>query len=387
MADLPGEAGGEPPARLLELEEAFDRLLPRPRLAAPPSAPLLDAARRWSQEVWREARRRGPLAIAPADARRALEGLERGVLVCGAHRSGTSLMRDLLDGHSALSVLPSEGTPVPGTGLDPLGQEWLRRLANPINQAPYWLQGRSTDSASASIAFARALLGWWDVLGEHHGGRTPPLNAVAASWAWTRGSGRIPQAIQRFVEKTPERERELPGLLATRARLRVVQMVRHPFAVFDSRERLERRAGGRVAPRRYLWHLARSYAAASRAPAASRRHLVIRYEDLLEQPGPVTDRLARFLEIEPSPALLEPTVAGRPASPNSAGSSPSTSGQIVARLGQVPELDPMRRRLVAAWTALPARRLGYDVPAVSAARGLWLRLFAGHRPLPKPERD
>jgi hypothetical protein len=78
--------------------------------------------------------------------------LERPVFICGAHRSGTTLMQSLLDGHPELIVLPSEGTYLtsfayaarerPSVGdVDRFIAEWIARLIDPIlrsiSAAPY----------------------------------------------------------------------------------------------------------------------------------------------------------------------------------------------------------------------------------------------------------
>jgi hypothetical protein len=130
------------------LEEAFDRELPVERRHATPGDALLAAGRRWSAAVWAAAERAGPAALAPDDVAWGRALAARPVFVVGVHRSGTTLLRDLLDGHPALSVLPAEGTWL--TSLHPkirrlpeaerlgaFGEEWLRRLANPVNQPPY----------------------------------------------------------------------------------------------------------------------------------------------------------------------------------------------------------------------------------------------------------
>ena len=98
---------------------------------------------------------------APEQIARGLDLAGRPVFVCGVHRSGTTLVRDLLDGHPALAVLPSEGSFYTthrdhlsaadrSTWRHIMGCEWCRRLANPINQLPYWLTGRGTATYSPS---------------------------------------------------------------------------------------------------------------------------------------------------------------------------------------------------------------------------------------------
>src|ERR1700744_1848693 len=144
---------------IIVTERKLNSLLPGQRLEQTPPGALINAARAWSGEVWKAASKLGPMPVSGEQLLQARELANKPVYVCGVHHSGTTLVRDLLDGHPELTVLPSEGTWY--TNLEHklqllpedkrlafLGREWLRRLANPINQPPYWLLGRSnvTDS-------------------------------------------------------------------------------------------------------------------------------------------------------------------------------------------------------------------------------------------------
>src|ERR1700761_6046238 len=97
-------------AQIAETEHAFNVLLPSSRLEQSPSDELLAAGRNWSQAVWSKAVQLGAM---PLTAEQLFEGLNLArhpVYICGVHRSGTTLVQDLLDGHPDLVVLPSEGT-------------------------------------------------------------------------------------------------------------------------------------------------------------------------------------------------------------------------------------------------------------------------------------
>jgi hypothetical protein len=161
---------------IIDAENVLNNLLPASRLQEGPPAQLLIAAKNWSQLVWEMAEQLGPMHHSAAEQiSQGMDLIQHPVFVCGVHRSGTTLVRNLLDGHPQLVVLPSEGTYY--TNLEHqlqqlpqdkwaayLGTEWLRRLANPINQAPYWLLGRTNTDASPYVNFARYLLAWWQAL-------------------------------------------------------------------------------------------------------------------------------------------------------------------------------------------------------------------------------
>ena len=369
---------------LLGLESALDRHLPRTRLHGPPSRELLDAAARWSDAAWRAAEAAGTTPLPPSDLEWGRRLAARPVFVCGTHRSGTTLLRNLLDGHPALAVLPVEGSWLTalrprlmrlpeGERLPALGQEWLRRLANPGLPAPYWLLGRSGPGGSPYVDFARAVLAWLPAAGRGHGEMAPHV-AVALAWAWhTRGPD---PRVRLWVDKTPTNERHLDRLWAAFPDAKVLHIVRDPLAVFASRKRLQERASGSfAAPRAVLRDLAASYRVALRWPrrAPARFHL-LRYEDLSAAPDEVMARVAAFLEIEPLPALLSPTVVGMPVGSNSAFSSDGVSvspGERAAILTPAERaailtpgewaaiLTPGEREVATACTGRLAERLGY----------------------------
>jgi hypothetical protein len=354
-------------AGIVELEAALDRLLLPPAPAERPDPSWLDGARQWSSAVWSHAGALGAASPTPAMVARGLALAARPVFICGAHRSGTSLLRNLLDGHPALAVLPSEGTFYTNleprlAGLPPreqvseMGQEWLRRLANPSNQPPFLLLGRSGAQASPYVEFARDLSAWWSILARGAGARWRqwPLVAVALAWAHRLGDGAIPDRLERWVEKTPTNERYLARLWAEFPEAKVIHVIRRPEAALASHKAL---LGARWRPGREVAAVYRNMARSLRIAvqqsrlAPSDRYLLVRYEDLVAEPAAAGRRLAAFLGIEPLPSLAEPTVATIPVSANS-----SFAGD---RSRHKPALPLIERAILAAMSGGAALRLGY----------------------------
>jgi hypothetical protein len=382
------------PTSILELERQFDVELPRPRLTARRSQAMMNAAARWSAAIWTAAEAAGPIELGEAEIARGFDLARRPVFVCGVHRSGTTLVRDLLDNHPALAVLPSEGTFL--TNFEPqlqrlprerwlrfLGCEWLRRLANPINQQPYWLLGRTSEEHSPYIAFARSLMAWWPLMEERLGRFAPswPLVAVAMAYAHCIDGLSVTSQLQRWVEKTPTNERFLDRLQLEFPAAKVVQVVRHPVAVYASRKQAQQRLGEPFRnAKRVLQDLRSSYriAAEQSGSGASERYLLIRHEDLLARTPGTVDRLAAFLGIEQLPILMQPTVAGLPATSNSSFVFDAAPGRVH------PETDGRgtdvltrfdRERLTAV-VGEAAISLGYDLIQVAPWRARLLRLAA-----------
>src|SRR5690606_37795143 len=97
-------------ARWHEMERAIARVLPSNGSGPQERVRLLALLTEYASAIVREARRIGAVVPAAEERTRALAWLDRPVFICGHHRSGTTLLQELLDGHPELLVLPSEGT-------------------------------------------------------------------------------------------------------------------------------------------------------------------------------------------------------------------------------------------------------------------------------------
>jgi hypothetical protein len=316
----------------------------------------------------------------------------RPVFVFGAHRSGTTLVRDLLDHHPALSVLPAEGTMFtnfqwhlkhrkPEEWLPFLGCEWLRRLANPINQQPYWLLGRSSAERSPYVDFARALAAWWPLVETRFAPRVTswPLVAIALAYAHCTAGFQGACPVRRWVEKTPTNERFVSRLMAEFPEAKLIHVVRHPWAVYASHQRAARdhgRAPGEGT--RILRQMQRSYreAASRSVRPASDAYLLLRYEDLLEDTAGTVQHMASFLGIEALPVLMQPTANGIPTPSNSSFSGDETAGRLNTRpLGDAfGVLTRNDRERLGTMLAGAAGKLGYPLPRPPAWRRTLLRM-------------
>jgi hypothetical protein len=380
---------------IVDLEAQLDRQLQRPRVTN------LDAVRQaataWSQAVWSFAESAGPAPLTASEIEHAFALAHRPVFVFGAHRSGTTLVRDLLDHHPALSVLPAEGTMLTNLAwhlkrLKPdswprfLGCEWLRRLANPINQCPYWLLGRSSAEDSPYVEFARALLAWWPLVRTRLGPRTTswPLVAIALAYTHCTMGFRAASPLQRWVEKTPTNERFLARLTAEFPEARLLHVVRHPFAVYASSCQAVRNSGlPPNAGNRILRQMRLSYreAANHSVRSALDSYLLVRYEDLLKDATGSIQRIASFLGIEPLPVMMQPTANGIPTPSNSSFDSNKVAGKLNPQPadGAFNALTRCDRERLSAMLADDAGKLGYPLAPLPALRRqlLQIRTHAG----------
>jgi len=355
-------------------------LLPKRRLKSKPPDELLTATVGWSEAVWEEAAALKPLILSEDELRRGLQLAAHPVFICGVHRSGTTLVRDLLDGHDAMVVLPSEGTYY--TNLERkllalpaeeraafLGKEWLRRFANPINQPPYWLLGRSTVTDSPYVTFARYFMAWWAVLKTTENTQWPHM-AVVLAYACCTGS----LSAMLWVDKSPANERFLARIWREMPDAKIIHVIRDPKATFTSRKGME---PGLII-RRVLGDLKTSFqVAVEQQHLKDPRFLLVRYEELCENPEKVINNIADFLQIDVSSALGRPTVAGMPAQANSSFNLEAVAGQILSQNQhkQPFVLGNTELQLLAITMGRLGEKLGYQSPKVGILRRLYLRVI------------
>ena len=198
---------------------------------------------------------------------RRLDLLDRPIFIVGAQRSGTTLLRLMLDAHPDVAIGPETAF---ARGVDAVvespffghGQEWF---------AEYGWTREELEREAAAL-----------------------YGQVFSSWARSMGA-------VRWGEKTPMHRYHIPRLARWYPDAQFVGLVRHPGAVASSRERWG-----------YDWE------ASLRDWRASGRHLLdasdalpvdpgllLRYEDLVGDPPSTMRRLLDFLDLRWSDHVLE----------------------------------------------------------------------------------
>jgi hypothetical protein len=326
----------------------------------------------YSSAAVREARRVGATIPSEPECDAAMKWLSRPVFICGHQRSGTTLLQNLLDGHSQLLTLPSEGTYftsfayVAGAGpreraTDRFAAEWIARFVDP-NHEPHFRLGKSDSNRNPAVEFARALFGWHEALRTRVAPRLAPLFAVAAAFRTTAASLSTPLA---WVEKTPQNER-YAHRFAPLTRARFLQLVRDPRATFASLAEIYRSADiGAFEAAEHARAIGRSLRlAVANARRFDSRYLIVRYEDLIARPEEQMERVRRFLDIAAEPALLVPTAGGHAVRANSSFGAGAPGA--IERSRHPPVLSRVELDLLRTHASHAAQRLGYDLPAPSA---------------------
>jgi len=302
-------------ARLDGIFEARDRDFPRrdPANTAAMRAALAEYV------AALDALRPRPLVPEPGLVAEARGVAGRPVFVCGAMKSGTTLLLELLDAHPELVVLPGDSHM-----LDPRAQAryhvasaawWVPVLVNPRGQAPFWFLGASDAAYAAFVAW----LEWWRAELPAGEPRSAFLAYVLALHCANPRRAPRPRA---WVEKTPGNELRVRELLAWYPRARFLHVVRDPLENLASLKELFRQRGWRWkawSAATHAWRLARALAAGARAARSlgPSRWVVVRYEELAADPRAGMKRVADVLDLGWDECLVVPTVNGEPSQPNS----------------------------------------------------------------------
>ena len=356
-----------------------------PLLAGPGGSPsreqLLAKLADYSSAVIREARMLGALAPGSAECDRALDWLLCPVFICGHHRSGTTLLQNLLDGHPQLLSLPSEGTYFSSFAyvarvnpserdLNRFAAEWVERFVDP-NFEPHFRLGRSDAGRNPGVAFARRLFGWHEALRSRVPGELAALLALVAAFRATAAPASAPQL---WVEKTPQNERNVARFAALGA-ARVIHLVRDPRTVFASLGAAYRSAGiGEFDAAEHARTIARSLRLAwENQRRFGNRYLVVRYEDLVDQPALQMERVQQFLGLVSDATLLVPTAGGSAVRANSSFGLGAAGVVEPARSSMA--LSSEDQAVLGVYAASAARQWGYELgtPGPIARHAIRLR--------------
>lgn len=365
--------------KMIEAEDALDTVLPIRKLEEAPSTELITAAKKWSETVWAQAEELRPMKLSKEQVALALQLSKNAVFVCGVHRSGTTLLRDMLDGHPSLVVLPSEGTYYTNQEAKlrfmpekewaaHLGREWLRRMVNPINQPPYWLLGRSTEQGSPYVDFARYVLAWWEVVPHEPGTQWPHMAIVLAYASCT---GKLGAGF--WVDKTPTNERFLKRIWQELPSAKIIHMVRDPVATISSHKKMDPSFSLRTT----LRYLRNSFhVAAQQSLMRDPRFLLLRYEDLCDEQQKTTSEVATFLNIESLDIMKQTSVAGIPSWANSSFNKQAQAGMILKaqRHPQNQSLNGLEQKAVAAYLRKLAAKHKYYLERVSFLSKLYVMI-------------
>jgi hypothetical protein len=286
---------------------------------------------------------------------------DNATFLCGHPKSGTSLLRGMLDSHPQLVVFPEETKFFRRILPDLVGLEPGERTALVEDRILHIFQWRAdapsatqagfldrdyadVDAESVSRAFRRRTAGWTG-----HEGRL----LSAAILAYGEACGFIGSETRRWVEKTPYNERYALRIYEWWPEARCLHVVRDPRDNFAS----YRRKHPDWSPETFAdsWRRSTLEGWSNEARIGWDQYRVMRYEDLVLQTDAAIADIIPFLGIEDADTLRSPTrdgrrwegnsmfneafhgISRRPVGRYAEALSPEESRELVKRLG--PEME------------------------------------------------
>jgi hypothetical protein len=242
---------------------------------------------------------------------------ERPIFICGHPKSGTSLVRSLLDSHPQLVVYPEETAffrrylpKARGLTLDQkltLADQSLIHIFNWSKANPPAHQADFLDRDYTDISYAAVSQAMRRLIEEEFRHDGDLLSAAVLAFGAV--SGQLNAQTVRWVEKTPYNEYYVEQILLWWPQALFIHVVRDPRDNFVSYRRKHPDWSARI--------FAESWSRSTRSGLASRekygpdKYWMLRYEQLIQSPREVLPAFCSFLGIGDAPILKIPTRSGK----------------------------------------------------------------------------
>lgn len=270
------------------------------------------------------------------------------IFIGGSHKSGTTLLRNLLDGHESLNVLPGDGHGIRYAerlySIDAGHHEFaivntiLHCTAMPIaGEQPRWVLG------SDPIDYVRVGEVVRQILGDGSANAKQILDILAQSFHELSMPASITQLPRKWVEKSTNNIEDAYRLFRLYPRAKFLHIVRHPGAIIAAQKRKQSLKNREYSLRRELEtiHQSMRYGLSNMRCIGNAQYYIVRFEDLVSDTENTMRGIAKFLDISYSEILIQPTVFGKYAGSNTsrfnertkpAGVDPVTSERWMTEL-------------------------------------------------------
>ncbi|NHZ84676.1 MAG: hypothetical protein GWP19_02210, partial [Planctomycetia bacterium] len=242
------------------------------------------------------------------------------IFIAGAHKSGTSLLRSLLDGHSSIYAIPIE------THYFQLVKFWVdneyrkqfpKILSNEqlILRFINWIDksNKSKDKLSDSITMnVFDLKKFKKIISkcEKDDSDKIRIQKYFAAIYYSQFSKQIPANI-RIVEKSVENAEFAVDLAQYFPNAKFIHILRNPYSNFVSLRKYKSIKFGYPIMRRIIRTLYNNYYFLSHNKRRINNYYVLKYEDLVSDPRREIERLCNFLNLTFEEILLTPTSLGK----------------------------------------------------------------------------
>ncbi len=290
---------------------------------------------------------------------------DRPVFVCGHPKSGTTLLLSLLDNHPQLVVYPDETFFF--RGFEPvlhkldleekvsLAGRYLLHYFEDTPDRPYDLTG-IPDEYQVQVAYAQMCLRLaerMDIAGFRHDGD------LLAETILTFGEhfGILTDESRYWVEKTPYNELFAPQIFDWWQQAKCIQVVREPRDIYASYHRKH----PALQPEKFThrWKASLQAGVENRRRYGYDRYLILRYEDLVQEPEAAIAKITDFLQIEDNPTLRVPTQHGVPWEGNSMFSDRFQGISAKPKGRWKKELPPLHMAVIEVMTGNLMREFNY----------------------------
>ena len=245
------------------------------------------------------------------------------IFIGGSHKSGTTLLRNLLDGHESLNVLPGDGHGIRYAerlySIDAGHHEFaivntiLHCTAMPIaGEQPRWVLG------SDPIDYVRVGEIVRQKLGDGSASAKQIFDILAHSFHELSMPASITQLPRKWVEKSTNNIEDAYKLFRLYPRAKFLHIVRHPGAIIAAQKRKQSLKNREYSLRRELEtiHQSMRYGLSNKRLIGNEQYHIIRFEELVSDTENTMRGVAKFLDISYSEILMQPTVFGKYAGSN-----------------------------------------------------------------------
>ncbi|MDF1499249.1 MAG: sulfotransferase [Anaerolineales bacterium] len=240
-----------------------------------------------------------------------------GVFICGHPKSGTSLLMTMLDSHPELIVYPEEShffrrfRPAcgahPEKNIEEIVREYLLHIFEWNRDDPPGHQEGFADRDYSSIDSDRVRDLFRESIRQREGGSEIAL--PAAMFSYGSATGQVSDQTKYWVEKTPYNEQYAEDIFRYWPNSKCLHIVRDPRDNYASYKR--KQTDWQPEHFSYSWWRSLRYGQNNVERFGSARYLLIRYEDLVEEPEKAINEIILCLGIDDDPILRRPTRAGR----------------------------------------------------------------------------
>ncbi|MFM1874930.1 MAG: hypothetical protein RL266_667 [Bacteroidota bacterium] len=301
------------------------------------------------------------------------------IFILGAHKSGTTLLRNLLSGHPDLFVVPFESHffPLSDRNVD---YEYRKNIAKGLTleeiEADFkdWIktQNEAVDPMGDTFVTGKLDSRKFNETFKLNSQDSPSIrfekymNSIHESL----GSGPLPEN-KRVVEKSVENSEFAVELSKMFPEARFVHIVRNPYSNFVSLRKYKSIDVGYPLLNRMMKTFQNSFHFLSENPKNIEHYKVVRYEDILTDTEKTMRSIADFLKLEFHQSLLQPSHLGENWTGNST-TGKSFSGVSAANMDKwKDEILPVEINLIN--TFAQSVNQVYNYPTVSDSNNIWER--------------